>query len=78
MDRTHATRTRTFLLVLAFVGFISLGLPDAMAGVAWPTVRDTFHLRQGAVGLVLVVSGIGYLISSFLSGRLTSTHNTQP
>ena len=42
-----------------------------MAGVAWPTVRDTFHLRQGAVGLVLVVSGIGYLISSFLSGQLT-------
>ncbi|MCA9112729.1 MAG: MFS transporter, partial [Planctomycetaceae bacterium] len=71
MDRTHAARTRTFLLVLAFVGFISLGLPDAMTGVAWPSVRDTFHLRQGAVGLVLVVSGIGYLISSFLSGQLT-------
>ncbi|MEZ6051097.1 MAG: hypothetical protein R3C02_06850 [Planctomycetaceae bacterium] len=42
-----------------------------MTGVAWPSVRDTFHLRQGAVGLVLVVSGIGYLISSFLSGQLT-------
>ncbi|MEZ6053799.1 MAG: MFS transporter [Planctomycetaceae bacterium] len=70
MDRTHSARHRMLLLVLAFVGFISLGLPDAMIGVVWPSVRDTFHLRQGAIAIVLVVSGFGYLISSFLSGQL--------
>ena len=36
-------------------------------------MRDVFQLHQGAVGIVLVVSGIGYLISSFLSGRLVQT-----
>ncbi len=70
MNRITSTRTSSFLLALAFLGFVSLGLPDAITGVTWPSVRDTFQLRQGAVGLVLVVSGVGYLISSFLSGQL--------
>ena len=70
MHRDSSGRHRTFLLVLAFVGFISLGLPDAIIGVTWPSVRDTFQLRQGAVAFVLIMSGLGYLISSFLSGKL--------
>jgi fucose permease len=72
MNRPGPGRPSLFLLVLAFVGFISLGLPDAIIGVAWPSVRETFHLRQGMVGLVLLCSGVGYLLSSFLSGRLMS------
>lgn len=70
MNRPVSARTSSFLLALAFLGFVSLGLPDAVIGVAWPSVRDTFRLRQGAVGLVLVVSGAGYLLSSFFAGRL--------
>lgn len=73
MNRQLSARPNTFLLTLAFVGFVSLGLPDAVIGVAWPSVRDTFHLRQGAIGLVLVVSGLGYLLSSFFAGRLMHT-----
>jgi fucose permease len=61
------------LLALAFIGFISLGLPDAVIGVAWPSVRDTFHLPQSAVGVVLVISGLGYLLSSFFAGRMMQT-----
>ena len=65
MNRHTPARTGYFLLALAFFGFVSLGLPDAVFGVAWPSVRDTFRLRPGAVGLVLVISGIG-----FFAGRL--------
>ncbi len=68
-DHTPA-RPRYFLLALAFIGFISLGLPDAVMGVAWPSVRDTFQRRQEAIAVVLVISGVGYLLSSFLAGRL--------
>ena len=71
MNRPGSARPKTFLLCLAFVGFVSLGLPDAVIGVAWPSVRDTFHLRQGAIALVLVVAGGGYLLSSFFAGRVT-------
>jgi fucose permease len=73
MNRPDDARPRYLLLALAFIGFISLGLPDAVTGVAWPSVRDTFHLRQGAVGIVLVISGAGYLLSSFFAGRLMDT-----
>ena len=73
MNRPDDARPRYLLLALAFIGFISLGLPDAVIGVAWPSVRDTFHLRQGAVGIVLVISGAGYLLSSFFAGRLMDT-----
>lgn len=73
MNQSTSSRPSTFLLCLAFIGFVSLGLPDAVIGVAWPSVRDTFGLRQGAVGLVLVVSGLGYLLSSFFAGRLMQT-----
>ena len=59
-----------FLIALAFLSFVSLGLPDAVIGVAWPSVRDTFQLRQGAIACVLVTSGIGYLLSSFFAARL--------
>jgi fucose permease len=70
MNPPVPSRANRYLLALAFVGFISLGLPDAVIGVAWPSIRDTFHLRQAGIGLVFVISGLGYLFSSFLSGRL--------
>jgi fucose permease len=70
MNRSFPARHELLLLTLAFLGFISLGLPDAVIGVAWPSVRDTFQLGQGSVAFVLVISGAGYLVSSFASGRL--------
>lgn len=59
------------LIALAYVGFVSLGLPDAVLGVAWPSIRGAFQLPQGAVGLVFVASGLGYFATSFFAGRLT-------
>jgi hypothetical protein len=52
------------LIALAYVGFVSLGLPDAVIGVAWPTVRDSFCLPQGAAGMVFVASGLGYFVTA--------------
>ncbi len=61
---------RTFLALLAFLAFISLGLPDGLLGVAWPSVRDSFGLPLDALGLLLTFTTAGYLTSSFLSGRI--------
>jgi fucose permease len=70
MNPPAHSRPALLLVALAYIGFVSLGLPDAVLGVAWPTVRDTFSLPQGAVGLVFVASGLGYFVTSFFSGRL--------
>lgn len=59
------------LLILAYLAFISLGLPDAVTGVAWPGMRETFHLPQSGLGLISIALGSGYVLSSFLGGTLT-------
>src|SRR4030042_4274093 len=58
------------LIFLAYVAFIALGMPDGLLGVAWPSIRGTFSLQLDALGSLLIFSISGYLISSFLSGRL--------
>jgi len=58
------------LVVLAYVGFISLGLPDGLLGVAWPSIRGFFHLPLDALGVLLATFTTGYLLSSCSSGRI--------
>lgn len=59
-----------FLLVIAYLGFISLGLPDTLIGVAWPSARQHFGVQQDAVALIFFGAGISYFFSSFFAGRL--------
>ncbi len=64
-------RSRPALLAgLAYAAFISLGLPDALTGVAWPSIRATFDLPLDALGALITTATIGYLASSFSSGRI--------
>lgn len=60
------------LVILAFVAFISLGMPDGLLGVAWPSIRNSFSLPIDALGTLLPFTIAGYLTSSFLSGSLIS------
>jgi len=64
-----SARTR-LLLALAFVAFISLGLPDGLIGVAWPSMRRSFGLPLDALGSLFVSTTAGYVTSSFLSGAI--------
>ena len=57
-------------LVLASLGFISLGLPEGLLGVAWPSIRATFGLPLDALGLLIAAFACGYFISSAASGRV--------
>jgi fucose permease len=65
-------RSGFVLIGLAYLGFVSLGLPDGLIGVAWPSIRAYFKLPLDALGSLLVMFTAGYLVSSFISGRLLS------
>jgi hypothetical protein len=42
-DLRHVRRRASPILIgLAFVAFVSLGLPDCVLGVAWPSIRAEF------------------------------------
>ncbi|HET8985782.1 MAG TPA: MFS transporter [Trueperaceae bacterium] len=61
---------RAFLALLAFLAFVSLGLPDGLLGVSWPSIRTSLALPLDSLGLLVAISTSGYLVSSFLAGRL--------
>ena len=58
------------LIIISFVAFISLGLPDGLLGVAWPGIQNYFDLPVDALGIILIFGTGGYMLSSFLSGML--------
>ncbi|WP_433538152.1 MFS transporter [Micromonospora sp. CA-249363] len=59
---------RAALLLLAYLAFVSLGLPDGLLGVGWPSIRADFGVPTEAVGLLLTAGTVGYLTSSVLAG----------
>lgn len=63
-------RSLVGLVALAFIAFISLGLPDGLMGVAWPTMRAEFNQPLDSLGYMLVAAMAGYMTSSFISGKI--------
>ena len=72
MDRasTSISISPRTLTLLAFLAFISLGLPDTLLGVAWPSIRATFVRPISDLGQLLACGAAGYLLSSFLGGEI--------
>jgi fucose permease len=56
------------VLVLAYFAFISLGLPDGLLGVGWPSMATEFRVGTDTVGLLLFAGTAGYLVSSVAAG----------
>lgn len=63
---------RLGLVLLAFIAFVALGLPDGLLGVGWPSIRASFSIPLDAIGMFLAACVAGYTTSSFLSGFLLS------
>ena len=63
-------RSKIGLIVLAYIAFISLGMPDGLFGVAWPSIREDFSLRLDSVGAFFFAGTTGYMLSSFFSGKI--------
>jgi len=60
---------RRLLMLVAFLAFVSIGFPDAVLGVAWPSIRETFHRPRADLGFILFGAGSGYFLSGALSGK---------
>ena len=60
----------TVLLIVIYIAFISLGLPDTILGVAWPTMRASLGLPLEAAGIFTMITTLSTAISSFISGHI--------
>ncbi len=73
-ETNKLSRVKLNLLILAYIAFVTLGLPVSLMGVAWPTLRAEFALPLDALGLLLISSTVGYLTSSFIIARLITRY----
>lgn len=64
------------LLVIIYIAFISLGLPDSLLGSAWPTMYTQMSVPVSYAGVISMIIAIGTVISSLLSDRLTKAFGT--
>lgn len=64
------------LLIIIYVAFISLGLPDSILGSAWPVIRLDLAAPMGLAGYVAMTVSIGTVISSLLSHKITVRFGT--
>ena len=59
------------LLAIIYLAFISLGLPDALLGAAWPAMYQGLGAQLSWAGIVSMIISLGTILSSLLSGRLS-------
>lgn len=61
----------TLLLLLIYLAFISLGLPDSLLGSAWPVIHRELQVPLSYAGAVTMIVSFGTICSSLMSERLT-------
>lgn len=61
----------SLLLPLIYLAFISLGLPDALLGSAWPSMYTELNVPLSSAGLISMIIAAGTVVSSLMSERLT-------
>ncbi len=59
------------LLVIIYLAFISLGLPDSLLGSAWPSIYPQFNVPVSYAGIISFIISLGTIVSSLNSDRLT-------
>lgn len=59
------------LLAVIYLAFISLGLPDALLGGAWPVIYQQWDVPVSWAGIVYMIISLGTVVSSLMSDRLT-------
>lgn len=59
------------LLAIIYLSFISLGLPDALLGAAWPTMYGPLGVPVSYAGMISMIISMGTVVSSLQSDRMT-------
>ena len=66
----------SLLLPVIYLAFISLGLPDALLGAAWPSMYPQLGAGVSWAGGVSMIISAGTIVSSLASERLNTRLGT--
>ena len=67
-------RMYSLLLVIIYMAFISLGLPDSLLGSAWPVLYKDLNVPLSYAGIITLIIAGGTILSSLMSDRITKKH----
>lgn len=60
----------SILLVIIYISFISLGLPDSLLGSAWPSMYGELGVPVSFAGVISTIIAGGTIVSSFFSDKI--------
>lgn len=66
----------SLLLAIIYLAFISLGLPDALLGSAWPSMYGELGVPVSYMGIISMIISLGTIVSSLQTNRLTRRFGT--
>lgn len=66
----------TLLLIVIYISFIGLGIPDSLFGTAWPAIYADFRLPISFASFVSIIISSGTIISSLISAKVISLFGT--
>ena len=61
-----------FLVIIIYLIFISLGLPDSLLGSGWPVMQNYFGVNSSYAGYVSMTISAMTIISALFSAQITS------
>lgn len=64
------------LLILIYIAFISLGLPDSLFGVSWPVMHVDLGLDESFASVVSVIIAVGTVCTSIFAGKVIRKFGT--
>jgi MFS family permease len=73
-----AVRPGVLLLLIIYLGFISLGLPDGTFGVAWPQAHAALGAPLGLGGTIVMIATLLAATAGFSSGAIIGRWGTGP
>ena len=60
----------TVLMVIIFISYISLGIPDSLFGAAWPAIYGEMSLPVSYANFITVIHATGTIVSSLSSAAV--------
>jgi len=72
MKSPKSVQSNLLLILIAYLAFISLGLPDGLLGISWPFISERHGVPLDSLGILLISFVAGYLTTSTTSGKIIS------
>lgn len=66
----------TLLIIIIYIAYISLGIPDSLLGAAWPAIYGEMVLPVSYANFITVIHATGTIVSSLLSATVIKRFGT--